>query len=155
MSGATDLVGALNQQPVSVVMTRTTASKLPRSQSLQSVRREHYGVRRERHNKAIAAMESHNADVTQTYQQGINQFSDLTLEQFQALPIRGYMASAKAGLPKVWYTSLSSSWLIALSRTVAATMVSWTTRSHSTGPRPFPLSPRTHTLPVMAPIFPR
>ena len=121
-------MGALNQQPVSVVMTRTTASKLPRSQSLQSVRRGHYGVRREHHNKAIAAMESHNADVTQTYQQGINQFSDLTLEQFQALPIRGYMASAKAGLPEVWYTSLSSSWMIALSRIVAATMVSWTTR---------------------------
>ena len=107
------------------------------------------------YNKAIAAMESHDADMTQTYQQGINQFSDLTPEQFKALPIRGYMASAKAGLPKVWYTSLSSSWMIALSRTVAATMVSWTTRSHSAGPRPFPLSPRTHTLPVMAPIFPR
>ena len=73
-------------------------------------------------------MESHNADVTQTYQQGINQFSDLTLEQFQALPIHGYMASAKAGLPKVWYTSLSSNWMSALSRIVAATMVSWTTR---------------------------
>ena len=31
------------------------------------------------YNKAIAAMEAHNADVTQTDQQGINQFSDLTL----------------------------------------------------------------------------
>ena len=84
------------------------------------------------YNKAIAAMESHNADMTQTYQQGINQFSDLTPEQFQALPIRGYTASAKAGLPKVWCPSLSSSWLITPSITVAATMVSWTTRSHST-----------------------
>ena len=75
-----------------------------------------------------AAMESHNADVTQTYQQGINQFSDLTPEQFQALPIRGYIASAKAGLPKVWCPSLSSSWFITPSITVAATMVSWITR---------------------------
>ena len=77
-------------------------------------------------------MELHNADMTQTYQQGINQFSDLTPEQFQALPIRGYMASAKAGIPKVWCPSLSSSWLIAQSITVAATVVSWTMRPHST-----------------------
>lgn len=51
--------------------------------------------------KAILEMEAHNADSTQTCIQGVNQVSDLTLEEFQALPIRGYMASAKFGLPKV------------------------------------------------------
>jgi C1A family cysteine protease len=71
------------------------------------------------YNNAIAAMESHNADVTQTYQQGINQFSDLTLEEFQALPIRGYMASAKAGLPKVGVHTYNGEQL--------ATAVNWVT----------------------------
>jgi len=49
----------------------------------------------------IDEFEAHNADATQTYTKGVNQFSDLTLEEFKALPIRGYMASAKSGLPKV------------------------------------------------------
>ena len=77
-------------------------------------------------------MKAHNADETQAYQQGISQFSDSTLEQSQALPIRDYMASSKVWFTKVWYTSLRSSWMIALSRTVIAKMVSWTTRSQST-----------------------
>jgi len=53
------------------------------------------------YNDAIVAMAAHNADPEQTYTQGPNQFTDLTLEEFQALPIRGYMSSAKGGLPKV------------------------------------------------------
>ena len=94
-----------------------------------TVRREHWWDRMcDGKDKAVAAMKAHNADETQAYQQGISQFSDLTLEQFQALPIRDYMASSKVGLTKVWYTSLRSGWMIALSRIVAATMVSWITR---------------------------
>ena len=58
-------------------------------------------------------------------------------------------ALGKYPLP-VWCLSLSISWLIAPSRTVAAMVVSWTTRSLCTRPRPLPLSFRTHTLPVMA-----
>ena len=46
--------------------------------------------------------------------------------------------------------SLTSSWLIAPSRTVSATVVSWTARSHSTRPRPSPLSNRIQTRPRMA-----
>ena len=46
-------------------------------------------------NANIAECEPHNADATQTYTKGVNQFSDLTLEEFRALPIRGYMAAAK------------------------------------------------------------
>jgi len=53
------------------------------------------------YNQAVVEMEAHNADATQTYTQGVNQFSDLTLEEFQALPIRGYMTGKKSGLPKV------------------------------------------------------
>merc|ERR1712160_164352 len=53
------------------------------------------------YNQAVVEMEAHNADETQTYTQGVNQFSDLSLEEFQALPIRGLIASAKSGLPKV------------------------------------------------------
>ena len=51
-------------------------------------------------------------------------FSDLTHGQFQALPVRGYMVSAKAGLANVWRPPLSSSWMITQSITMAATMVS-------------------------------
>merc|ERR1719502_1597540 len=32
---------------------------------------------------------------------GVNQFTDLTLEEFQALPIRGFKKMANSGLPKV------------------------------------------------------
>ena len=53
------------------------------------------------YNQAVMEMEAHNADSTQTCTRGVNQFTDLTLEEFQALPIRGYLASAKSGLPKV------------------------------------------------------
>ena len=93
-------------------------------------------------------MKAHNADETQAYQQGISQFSDLTLLQFQALPIRDYMASSKVGLTKVWY--ISEQQLDDCSKQNS---------SCNDGPmdyartRPFPLSPRTHTLPVMAHIF--
>jgi len=53
------------------------------------------------YNQAITEMELHNADETQTYTQGVNQFTDLTLEEFQALPIRGFLAGSKTGLPLV------------------------------------------------------
>jgi len=51
--------------------------------------------------KATEAMTAHNADESQTYTQGVNQFSDLTLEEFQALPIRGLSAGKYSELPKV------------------------------------------------------
>jgi len=53
------------------------------------------------YNQAVKEMEAHNADSTQTYTQGVNQFTDLTLEEFQALPIRGYVGRGKSSLPKV------------------------------------------------------
>jgi len=46
----------------------------------------------------MAKYEAHNADATQTYTMGPNQFSDLTLEEFQALPIRGFVKSGQRGL---------------------------------------------------------
>jgi len=46
----------------------------------------------------MAKYEAHNADATQTYTMGPNQFSDLTLEEFQALPIRGYVKMETSGL---------------------------------------------------------
>jgi len=61
-------------------------------------------LRAQIYDKAVVQMTNHNlrfAAGEETYKQGVNQFSDLTLEEFQALPIRGYMASAKMGLPKV------------------------------------------------------
>jgi len=48
----------------------------------------------------MAKYEAHNADETQTYTMGPNQFSDLTLEEFQALPIFGYKKPEQS-LPKV------------------------------------------------------
>jgi len=53
------------------------------------------------YNTAIAEMTAHNADETQTYTQGVNQFTDLTPEEFQALPIRGLSAGKYSDLPKV------------------------------------------------------
>jgi len=53
------------------------------------------------YNKAVEEMIAHNADATQTYKQGVNQFSDLTLEEFQALPIRGLSVGKYSELPKV------------------------------------------------------
>jgi len=58
-------------------------------------------IREQIYTANINDFEVHNADVTQTYQKGVNQFSDLTLEEFQALPIRGFIAAAKYGLPKI------------------------------------------------------
>ena len=46
-------------------------------------------------------MEAHNAVKSQTYAQGVNRSTDLTLEEFQALPIRGYSVGAKSGSPKI------------------------------------------------------
>merc|ERR1711874_221165 len=53
------------------------------------------------YNQAVVEMTAHNADETQTYKQGVNQFSDLTLEEFQALPIRGLATGKYSDLPKV------------------------------------------------------
>jgi hypothetical protein len=46
----------------------------------------------------MAKYEAHNADATQTFTMGPNQFSDLTLEEFQALPIRGFVKAGQRGL---------------------------------------------------------
>merc|ERR1712013_656864 len=46
----------------------------------------------------MAKYEAHNADETQTFTMGPNQFSDLTLEEFQALPIRGFVKASERGL---------------------------------------------------------
>ena len=46
-------------------------------------------------------MEAHNAVKFQTYTQGVNRSTDLTLEEFKALPIRGYSAGARSGSPKI------------------------------------------------------
>ena len=46
-------------------------------------------------------MEAHNAVKRQTYAQVVKRSTDLTLEEFQVLPIRGYSAGAKPGSPKV------------------------------------------------------
>jgi len=51
--------------------------------------------------KAVEEMTAHNADVSQTYTQGVNQFTDLTQEEFAALPIRGLAAGKYSELPKV------------------------------------------------------
>merc|ERR1712046_321968 len=50
---------------------------------------------------ATEMMTAHNADESQTFKMGVNQFSDLTLEEFQALPIRGLSAGKYSELPKV------------------------------------------------------
>jgi len=48
----------------------------------------------------MAKYEAHNADETQTFTMGPTEFSDLTLEEFQALPIFGY-SKPEQSLPKV------------------------------------------------------
>merc|ERR1719265_963812 len=48
-----------------------------------------------------ANYEAHNADESQTFEMGPNQFSDLTLEEFQTLPIRGFVKSETSDLPKL------------------------------------------------------
>merc|ERR1712046_104869 len=50
---------------------------------------------------ATEMMTAHNADESQTFKMGVNQFSDLTLEEFQALPIRGLATGKYSELPKV------------------------------------------------------
>jgi len=72
------------------------------------------------YNQAVVEMEAHNADSTQTYTQGVNQFTDLTLEEFQALPIRGLLAGEKSGLPKVGVHEYNGETL--------ATTVNWVTK---------------------------
>ena len=52
-------------------------------------------------NIAIAGMVAHNAVQFQTYAQGVNRSTYLTLEEFKALYIRGYSAGAKSGSPKI------------------------------------------------------
>ena len=84
------------------------------------------------------AMKAHNADVTQAS----------TLEQFQALPIRDYMASSKVGLTKVWY--ISEQHLDDCSKQNSSCNDGLIDYART---RAFPLSPRTHTLPAMAYIF--
>jgi C1A family cysteine protease len=49
----------------------------------------------------MAKYEAHNADESQTFEMGPNQFSDLSLEEFQALPIRGFVKSETSDLPKL------------------------------------------------------
>jgi len=72
------------------------------------------------YNKAVEEMTAHNADPQQTYTQGVNAFSDLTLEEFQKLPIRGYSAGLKQNLPKVGVHEYSGETL--------ATSIDWTTK---------------------------
>lgn len=45
------------------------------------------------YNQNIADMEVHNADESQDYKLGVDVFSDLTQEEFIALPIRGFVGS--------------------------------------------------------------
>jgi len=72
------------------------------------------------YNAAIEDFTAHNADATQTYTKGVNQFTDLTLEEFQALPIRGYTAGLKQNLPKVGVHEYNGEKL--------ATSIDWTTK---------------------------
>jgi len=72
------------------------------------------------YNAAIEDFTAHNADATQTYTKGVNQFTDLTLEEFQALPIRGYAAGLKQNLPKVGVHEYNGEEL--------ATSIDWTTK---------------------------
>jgi cathepsin L len=72
------------------------------------------------YNTAVEEMTAHNSDATQTYTQGLNQFTDLTLQEFQALPIRGYKAGLKQNLPKVGVHEYSGETL--------ATSIDWTTK---------------------------
>merc|ERR1712222_31295 len=53
------------------------------------------------YNQAVVEMTAHNADESQTYTQGVNQFTWVTLEEFQALPIRGLATGKYSDLPKV------------------------------------------------------
>merc|ERR1712176_1080900 len=57
-----------------------------------------FAAREAIYNANVAKYEAHNADETQTFTMGVNQFTDLTLEEFQALPIRGFVKSGERGL---------------------------------------------------------
>lgn len=57
-------------------------------------------VREAVYNSNLAMFTAHNADETQTYEMGPNQFTDLTLQEFQALNIFGYK-KPKTELPKL------------------------------------------------------
>jgi len=60
-----------------------------------------FGTRKAIYDANMAKYETHNADASQTFTMGPNQFSDLTLEEFQTLPIRGFKQMQSSGLPKV------------------------------------------------------
>merc|ERR1712000_172487 len=80
------------------------------------------------YNTAVEEMTAFNARYgagEETYFQGVNQFTDLTLEEFQALPIRGYATGKKSGLPKVGVHEYSGEEL--------ATTVNWVTKGAVTG----------------------
>merc|ERR1712157_585979 len=52
------------------------------------------------YNKAVEEMTAHNARYEageETYFQGVNQFTDMTLEEFQALPMFGFVKPESAG----------------------------------------------------------
>jgi len=57
-----------------------------------------YAAREAVYTAKMAEYEAHNADESQTFTMGPNQFSDLTLEEFQALPIRGFQGKGAATL---------------------------------------------------------
>merc|ERR1711976_88464 len=57
-----------------------------------------FAAREAIYNANVAKYEAHNADETQTFTMGVNQFTDLTLEEFQALNIRGFVKSGERGL---------------------------------------------------------
>jgi len=80
------------------------------------------------YNTAVEEMTAFNARYEageETYFQGVNQFTDLTLEEFQALPIRGYATGKKSGLPKVGVHEYNGEEL--------ATTVNWVTKGAVTG----------------------
>merc|ERR1711976_1006674 len=53
-----------------------------------------FAAREAIYNANVAKYEAHNADETQTFTMGVNEFTDLTLEEFQALNIRGFSSLA-------------------------------------------------------------
>ena len=56
-------------------------------------------------------LEARHADETQTYVLSVNKFSDLILEKFRALQIRGLIADIKFGLSKVGVHEYNGHWL--------------------------------------------
>jgi hypothetical protein len=75
------------------------------------------------YNQAIEEFAAHNerfAAGEETYTKGVNQFTDLTLPEFQSLPIRGYVSKAQNGLPQVGVHEYNGEEL--------ATTVNWVTK---------------------------